>query len=118
MIEQLKNCPQCGGILNEAGRCEFCGSKVYDFLNLDFGPKNKYQSAKTYIRIKSGNVIYLTPIVVRSCSITERAPVIEVTRMDTYHPSYIRGIPEMNIELDCIVVGDMHKIVEDESNET
>lgn len=31
MIEALKNCPNCGGTVNEAGRCEFCGSKVYDF---------------------------------------------------------------------------------------
>lgn len=37
MIEKLKNCPNCAGILDEAGRCKYCGSKVYDFLTLDFG---------------------------------------------------------------------------------
>lgn len=39
MIERLTNCPNCGGTLNEAGRCEFCGSKVYDFLTIDFNSR-------------------------------------------------------------------------------
>lgn len=38
MIE-LKNCPNCGGILDDEGRCMYCKSKVYDLtdvnINLD-----------------------------------------------------------------------------------
>lgn len=26
MIERLKNCPNCAGILDDAGRCKYCGS--------------------------------------------------------------------------------------------
>lgn len=64
-IEKLTNCPQCGGILNEAGRCEFCGSKVYDFLTIDLPEfPFKYPSAKTYIRVKCGSKIMLAPVVV------------------------------------------------------
>jgi hypothetical protein len=64
-IEKLTNCPQCGGILNEAGRCEFCGSKVYDFLTFNFtGPYHKFASAKTYIRIKQNGKIVIAPVTV------------------------------------------------------
>ena len=39
MINQLKNCPNCAGILNEAGRCTYCVSKVYDFLSINFSER-------------------------------------------------------------------------------
>lgn len=63
MIEKLTNCPNCGGYLNDSGRCEFCGSKVFDFLSIDFDGLHR-PSAKTYIRIKTGSHIVLAPIVV------------------------------------------------------
>lgn len=63
MIEKLTNCPQCGGVLNDAGRCEFCGSKVYDFLNISFDERCM-PSAKTYLRLKIKNKIVLAPIIV------------------------------------------------------
>ena len=67
MIEKLKNCPSCGGILNEAGRCQFCGSKVYDFLTIDF-PTDPFHwpNAKTYIRLKHQNKIVLAPVIIHS----------------------------------------------------
>ena len=38
-MERLKNCPNCGGILDDEGRCMYCKSKVYDLtgmtINLD-----------------------------------------------------------------------------------
>ena len=65
MIEQLKNCPSCGGILTEAGRCQFCGSKVYDFLALDCSnPLGNL--GKTYIRLKYADKIYIAPIMIGS----------------------------------------------------
>ena len=81
MIEQLKNCPQCGGILNEAGRCEFCGSKVYDFLSIDFGPNGK-RSAKTYIRIRTGKQIMLAPILVNNVTVTMSSDPHEIPEID------------------------------------
>ena len=69
MIEELKNCPNCGGILSETGRCKFCGSKIYDFLNIDFS--DPYMpNAKTYIRIKSGGKVYLAPIWVSGVNVS------------------------------------------------
>lgn len=70
MINKLKNCPNCGGILNETGRCEFCGSKVYDFLNISF-ENNRSISDKTYIRIKSSGKIFIMPVLfVSNCNYT------------------------------------------------
>ena len=66
MIEKLTNCPQCGGILDEAGRCEFCGSKVYDFLTIDFNNREYGVSAKTYIRVKYNGKVVISPVVVDS----------------------------------------------------
>ena len=66
MIERLKNCPNCAGILNEAGRCRYCGSKVYDFLSLDFSSDREYPTAQSYIRIKTDKKIILAPIAASS----------------------------------------------------
>lgn len=37
-MEELKNCPNCGGVLDDTGRCMYCNSKVYDLtgINIDF----------------------------------------------------------------------------------
>ena len=34
MIE-LKNCPNCGGVLDDTGRCMYCKSKVYDLTDVN-----------------------------------------------------------------------------------
>lgn len=111
MIEQLKNCPQCGGTLNEAGRCEFCGSKVYDFLTISFNDRNM-PSAKTYVRLKVGDKIVIAPVVIntasfeiRSDSMLKCANLMEGTR---YIPAPC--YPEIN--LDLMVIGEMTQIEE------
>ena len=71
MIEQLKNCPNCGGTLNEAGRCSFCGSKVFDFLSINFDHTYR-PSAKTYIRIRSGGRTIIAPVIVEAVDVTLR----------------------------------------------
>ena len=69
-IEQLENCPNCGGILTETGRCQFCGSKVYDFLAISFGDPRSPSYAKTYIRIKVGNRIGILPVYPQDAKLT------------------------------------------------
>ena len=57
-MEQLKNCPNCGGTLEDDGRCMFCGSKVYDLFDIDLDCyKHKY------IRIKYNGSIQVLPVV-------------------------------------------------------
>ena len=109
MIEQLKNCPQCGGTLNEVGRCEFCGSKVYDFLTISFNDRNM-PSAKTYIRLKSNGKIVLAPVIVDTTEVNIKS--------DDYITDFYNGrqyihrpcYPEININF--IVVGEMIQIDE------
>ena len=72
MIEQLENCPNCGGVLDEAGRCKFCGSKVYDFLNISFDDPRSSSYAKTYIRLKVGNRIGILPVYPQNANYTIR----------------------------------------------
>ena len=33
-MKRLKNCPNCGGILDDEGRCMYCKSKVYDLTGM------------------------------------------------------------------------------------
>ena len=59
-MDKLQNCPNCGGILDDFGKCQFCGSKVYDFCDIDM--RLKGSKGKTYIRIRTDNQIILAPI--------------------------------------------------------
>lgn len=40
--EELKNCPNCGGVLDDTGRCMYCNSKVYDLtdINIDLDTRD------------------------------------------------------------------------------
>jgi len=93
MIDRLKNCPQCSGILNEAGRCEYCGSKVYDFLTIDFNDRHM-PSARTYIRVQVEDKIMLAPIIVDTVGVTLQSDYCELPKID----------------LELMVVGDMYLI--------
>ena len=68
MIEKLKNCPNCGGTLQDDGRCRFCGSKVYDLCDIDLD--NHLQTgAVKYLRIKSNDQIIICPVKIDTFSI-------------------------------------------------
>ena len=103
MIEQLNNCPNCGGRLNEAGRCVFCGSKVYDFAVVNFSGRNRGgPSAPLYIRIQTEMGTLLAPV---------RSMSAELTMSRDCAPT---------LDLHCLVVGDTVLIENDEQggNET
>jgi len=50
-IEKVKNCPNCGGILNDSGCCLFCGSRVYDFADLYLATEDIPIHSDVYIGI-------------------------------------------------------------------
>lgn len=92
-IEKLSNCPNCDGILDDGGRCIFCGSKVYDFLTLSFdGPR-----AKTYIRIKVGNKIGILPVYPQNANYTLRN---DAWADNYYDGKYIHKVNAFDAELD------------------
>ena len=107
MIEQLKNCPNCAGILNESGRCTYCGSKVYDFLNINFSRRGM-SSDKTYIRIKVDDRIILAPVVVNTVAMTMQPNTLYA---DSFDGSYvINSAPTTEIDLNLMVVGDVYEM--------
>lgn len=115
MIERLKNCPNCAGILNEAGRCTYCGSKVYDFLSINFSSR-EMPSDNTYIRIKVEDRIILAPIVVNTASLT--------TEMNPCYADFcdggkylVRNTPTTSIDLSLLVVGDIYQMCEEGGEE-
>lgn len=67
-MEKLENCPNCGGFLDDLGRCEFCGSKVYDLCDIDVSSRGK--RGRTYIRIKTDSQIILAPVITNKVDIT------------------------------------------------
>ena len=107
MIEKLTNCPNCSGVLNEAGRCEFCGSKVYDFLTIDFNDRNM-PSAKTYIRMKANGKIVIAPVIVDTTEYKIKSDDYVTDFFDGRRYIHRPCYPEININF--IVVGDMIQI--------
>lgn len=76
-MKVYKNCPNCGGTLDDIGRCKYCDSKVYDFCDIDLNNSNK----KTYLRVKYQNQtiiaqVYARPQISITCE-TDCHPVIE-----------------------------------------
>lgn len=69
MIERLKNCPNCSGFLDDFGRCEFCGSKVYDLCDIDVRTTSGKRD-RTYIRIQTDNRLILAPVITNSVNVT------------------------------------------------
>lgn len=105
MIEKLTNCPNCGGYLNDSGRCEFCGSKVFDFLTIDFN-RREMPSAKTYIRIKTNGKIMIAPVIIGTMSMEMSRDIVDCS--DTYSEiEYIRRPVYPTFNVDFQVIGDM-----------
>lgn len=112
MIERLKNCPNCGGILGEDGRCKYCGSKVYDFLTLDFNKGyGEAKGEKTYIRVKYDGKIMLLPIIyINNVSVTvEPITSTYMDEMGLIHTMRHRTYTNMELHFCC---GDMVSVEE------
>lgn len=104
MIEKLKNCPNCGGTLNEAGRCSFCGSKVYDFLSINFDHTYR-PSAKTYIRIRSNGKVILAPVIVGGVNIKFPNDILYCDSISG-ESGYIQHRSYPNYNVDFIGIGE------------
>jgi len=52
MADELKNCPSCGGTLDDNGRCPYCNSKVYDLtdINIDVNSHDRIK-----LKLKCGD---------------------------------------------------------------
>ena len=99
-MEKLKNCPNCGGYINDSGRCNFCGSKIYDFVDVNFD-----KCDKTYIRMKSNGKIMTYQVIFHTANIDIHSEPIntdDLIGMPFTLPYYRRtGVLEFDI------IGDM-----------
>ena len=55
--DTLANCPHCGGTLGDDGRCQYCGSKVYDLEEPDTKVKD-YNNVPIYGCPRCGEIFY------------------------------------------------------------
>ena len=103
MIEKLKNCPNCAGILDEEGRCKYCGSKVYDFLSIDFDVAAcSGKKAKTYIRIRNNGKIMLLPVIqFVGVSINVRPDVVYAGDCMGNERAIVRQPPFVTVDMTC-----------------
>lgn len=105
MIEQLHNCPNCGAILDDTGRCNFCGSKVYDLFDIDISNNR----GSKYIRIKTNMGMIIAPVLFNTIRIEHRESALISAAEDgtLFIPN-----PDITIKTDFRVVG---KIIYEES---
>lgn len=75
-MEKYNNCPNCGGTLDDTGRCQYCGSKVYDFCNIEIGGKSTFLRLKCNDTIVTAKVKATPSLVIRQE--TDCYPVIDV----------------------------------------
>ena len=98
MIEQLHNCPNCGAILDDTGRCNFCGSKVYDLFDIDVSSTRGIK----YIRIKTDKGMIIAPIVFNTVNIEHRSNELICT---SEYVTPIIPVPDITISTEFRVVG-------------
>lgn len=77
-MRQVTNCPNCGAVINSE-KCEYCGTVIYDFCNLEPGKKS-------YIRMKINNNLIVFAAMLTSLDVNmvpgntlyaDGAPVVE-----------------------------------------
>ena len=106
-MDKLHNCPNCGGYLNDHGRCEFCGSKVYDFCDIDVSFDPTKPPAPTYLRLRRQDGIWTVPVIANTLDVKHNSACYTIgTEIigDTPYPTVLPVFPE--IELSFITIGD------------
>lgn len=103
-MDKLYNCPNCGGYINDHGRCEFCGSKVYDLCDINLALDPTKSSEKTYLRIKTDKGIWTVPVYADCMSVDTPASYMESTLGLPYNHIPIPTYPEITIHF--YTVGD------------
>ena len=108
-METLKNCPNCGGLLEDSGRCRYCGSKIYDFLSVDFDGNKP-----TYVRIRTRDgKIATMPIIIHECSLTS-SPIYADFKTDEGVTLRMASDNDTTMSMEARVVGE---IIYEESEE-
>lgn len=100
MTERLKNCPSCGGELDDNGRCLYCKSKVYDLtdISIDVNSRDRIK-----LKLKCGENTIIMDCYPANIS-WERSCAPQVyTDMDG--SVYLQGNSENRITLELVSYG-------------
>lgn len=102
--ERLHNCPNCGGTLQDDGKCRFCGSVVYDFVGIDLD-KHK----PVFIRMRhNGRIVHFKMIITGAdFKMWNDGPVLYADN----NPTMYISVPRWEGSVDFDIVGDI--IIED-----
>ncbi len=103
-MARLHNCPNCGGYLNDQGRCEFCGSKVYDLCDIDLALDPTKSPKKTYLRIKTDKGIWTVPVFADTMGVSTPTSYLDSTLGLT--PTYVSCPAYPEIDLHFYAVGE------------
>jgi hypothetical protein len=86
----------------------FCGSKVFDFLTIDFNSRTM-PSAKTYIRLKANGKTVIAPVIIDTISAEyHSSDYVCVAEVDGRE--YMRTPCNPTMTVNFIVAGDMIQI--------
>lgn len=108
-MDRLHNCPNCGGYLNDHGRCEFCGSKVYDLCDIDLALDSKKFPKKTYLRIKTDKGIWTVPVYANCMSVSTPTSYVDSTLGLTSNYVSVPTHPEIELHFIAVDEGTYEK---------
>lgn len=109
IMDRLHNCPNCGGYLNDTGRCEFCGSKVYDLCDIDLALDPIKSPKKTYLRIKTDQGIWTVPVYADSLQVSRSSDCINSTLGLTSNYVSVPTYPEIELHFIAVDEGSYEK---------
>lgn len=101
MADKLKNCPSCGGTLNDDGRCPYCNSKVYDLsdINIDVGSRDVVK-----LKIKMGENTMVLDCYPANLSWNTDYDTLDVGRLGDETMCMIRGRTTHRITLELVTM--------------
>ena len=104
--ERMHNCPQCGGTLQDDGKCRFCGSTVYDFLGIDMD-----NQSPVFIRMKHDGRIVHFKVRITSVNLHMFQPEPAILYSDNNPVMELNRVPDWTGDVDFQVVSPI--VVED-----
>ena len=96
-MTEIKNCPSCGGTLDDNGRCLYCKSKVYDLtdINIDLNSRDIIK-----LRMKHGNNTIIMDCYPASVSMEQSC--FPYTAVHEDGSVFLRGATETTIKLELV----------------
>lgn len=100
--EQLNNCPNCGGTLDDTGRCVYCKTKVYDLTDIDLDGNDIHKVLR--MRVKMGEEYHTFDCYLSNLKANLYASSMDTCRAIDGSICVVRRMPDMEFSLDLRVL--------------